>query len=104
MNIFPLWRNLQQGRLTFYSGPSHFHALALSHPLQGPNLPLEYSSHLWRGASKYSLSTLYRIQNRAVRLIDDYALTDSLDSLAHRTNVSALSLFIDTITAGALMS
>ena len=54
---------------------------------------LEYGSHLWRGASKYSLATLDIIQKRAVRLIDDSALIDSHDLLAHRRNVSALSLF-----------
>ena len=54
---------------------------------------LEYGSHLWRGASKYSLASLDTIQKRAIRLIDDSALTDSLDSLAHRRNVSALSLY-----------
>ena len=51
---------------------------------------LEYGSHLWRGASKYSLATLDTIQKRAIRLIDDSSLTDSL---AHRRNVSALSLY-----------
>ena len=54
---------------------------------------LEYGSHLWRGASKYYLATLDTIQKRAIRLIDDSSLTDSLDSLAHRRNVSALSLY-----------
>ena len=54
---------------------------------------LEYGSHLWRGASKYSLATLNTIQKRVIRLIDDSALTDSLDSPAHRRNVSALSLY-----------
>ena len=54
---------------------------------------LEYGSHLWRGASKYSLTSLDTIQKRAIRLIDDSALTDSLDSLAHRRNVSALFLY-----------
>ena len=53
---------------------------------------LEYGSHLWRGASKYSLATLDTIQKRVIKLIDDSALTDSLDSPAHRRNVSALSL------------
>ena len=32
---------------------------------------LEYGSHLWKGASRYSLATLDTIQKRAVRLIDD---------------------------------
>ena len=54
---------------------------------------LEYGSHLWRGASKYSHASLDTIQKRAIRPIDDSSLTDSLDSLAHRRNVSALSLY-----------
>ena len=45
---------------------------------------LKYGSHLWRGASKYSLATLDTIQKRAIRLIDDSSLTDFLGSLAHR--------------------
>ena len=58
---------------------------------------LEYGSHLWRGASKYSHASLDTIQKRAIRLIDDSALTDSLDSLAHRRNVSALSLYYSRV-------
>ena len=54
---------------------------------------LEYGTHLCRGASKLSLASLDTIQKRAIRLIDDSALTDSLDALAHRRNVSALSLY-----------
>ena len=53
---------------------------------------LEYGSHLLRGASKHSLAILNTIQKRASRLIDVSTLTDSFDSLAHRRNVSALSL------------
>ena len=56
-------------------------------------LCLEYCSHLWKGASKHSLNTLDAIQRRAIWLIGDPALTDTLDSLAHRRSVSALSLF-----------
>ena len=48
---------------------------------------LEYGSHLWRGASKYSLVTLDTIQKRAIRLNGDFFLTHFLDSLAHRRNV-----------------
>ena len=55
---------------------------------------LEYCAHLWRGASKHSLTTLDVIQRRAIRLIGDPALTDSLDSIAHRKTISALSLFL----------
>ena len=54
---------------------------------------LEYGSHLWRGASKHSLATLDEIQKRAIKLIGDPALTDTLDTLAHRRTISALSLY-----------
>ena len=95
MNTFPLWRNLQQGRLASYSDASDFsspmHLFILYKAQIRPCL--EYVSHLWRGASKHSLATLDAIQKRAVRLIDDSTPTESLDSLAHRINVPALSLF-----------
>ena len=52
---------------------------------------LEYGSHLWRGASKHSLATLDAVQKRAIKLIGDPALTNSLDSLAYRRTISALS-------------
>ena len=54
---------------------------------------LEYGSHLWRGASQYSLATLDPIHKRDIRLIDD----SSQMSLR-------FPFTIDTITAGALMS
>ena len=54
---------------------------------------LEYGSHLWRGASKHSLATLDAIQKRAIKLIGDPTLTNSLDSLAHRRTISALALY-----------
>ena len=54
---------------------------------------LEYGFHLWRGAFKHSLATLDAIQKRAIKLIGDPALTNSLDSLAHRRTISALSLY-----------
>ena len=50
-------------------------------------------SHLWRGASKHSLATLDAIQKRAIKRIGDPALTNSLDSLAPRRTISALSLY-----------
>ena len=43
--------------------------------------------------TKAETASLDTIQKRAIRLIDGSALTDSLDSLAHRRNVSALSLY-----------
>ena len=54
---------------------------------------LECGSHLWRGASKHSLATLDVIQKRAIKLIGDPALTNTLDSPAHRRTISALSLY-----------
>ena len=45
------------------------------------------------GASKHSLATLDAIQKRAIKLIEDPALTISLDSLAHHRTISALSLY-----------
>ena len=54
---------------------------------------LEYGSHLWMGASKHSIATLDAIQKRAIKLIGDPTLTNSLDSLAHRRTISALFLF-----------
>ena len=56
-------------------------------------LCLEYGSHLWRGAPKHSLATLDAIQKRAIKLIGAPDLSNSLDSLAHRRTVSALSLY-----------
>ena len=82
-------------KIAFLFRPKRFftplHLLALYNAQIRPCL--EYGSHLWRGASKYSLASLDTIQKRAIRLIDNSALTDSLDSLAHRRNVSALSLY-----------
>ena len=43
--------------------------------------------------SKHSLATLDAIQKRAIKLIGDPALTNSLDSLGHRRTISALSLY-----------
>ena len=53
----------------------------------------EYGSHLWREASKHSLATLDAIQKRAIKLIGDPALTNSLDYLSHRRPIFALSLY-----------
>ena len=53
---------------------------------------LEYGTHLWRGASKHSLATLDTVQNRAIKVIGDPVITNSLDFLAPRRAVSALCL------------
>ena len=68
-----------------------FHLLTLNKAQIRPSI--EYGSHLWGGASKHSLATLDAIQKRAIKLIGDPALADSLDSLAHRRTISALSLY-----------
>ena len=44
-------------------------------------------------ASRHSLATLDAIQKRAIKLIGDPALTNSLNSLAHRRIISALFLY-----------
>ena len=54
---------------------------------------LEYNSHIWSGASQTSLRLLDRVQHRALKLIGDGAITESIDSLEHRRNVTCLSLF-----------
>ena len=55
-------------------------------------IKFQYASHLWRGASEHSLATLDAIQKRAIKLMGDPALTNSLDSPANRRTISALSL------------
>ncbi|XP_060522516.1 uncharacterized protein LOC132699684 [Cylas formicarius] len=54
---------------------------------------MEYCSHTWSSAPKHTLAILDSIQRRAVRLVDDPALTGSLQSLSHRRRVDDLSLF-----------
>ena len=54
---------------------------------------MEYCSHIWSSAPKHTLALLDSIQRRAIRLIDDPSLTDSLQSLSHRRQVGDLSLF-----------
>ena len=80
-----------------YYTPSHLLTLykALIRPC------LEYRSHLWRGASKHSLATPDAIQKRAIKLIGDPALTNSLDALAHRRTISAFPCSTDTTVVSA---
>lgn len=54
---------------------------------------LEYCSHVWGGAPATVIGILDRIQSKAIRLIGDDSLTSSLQSLAHRRCVAALTLF-----------
>jgi len=54
---------------------------------------LEYCSHVWGGAPKSSLHFLDRVQSKAIRLINNLNLTNSLQSLSHRRLVADLSIF-----------
>nr|CAH7731248.1 unnamed protein product [Callosobruchus chinensis] len=54
---------------------------------------LEYCSHIWRAAACTTLSILYAVQRRAIRLIGDPALTCHLQWLSRRSAVGDLSLF-----------
>ncbi|CAH1958849.1 unnamed protein product [Acanthoscelides obtectus] len=54
---------------------------------------LKYCSHIWGAAAPTTLSMLDAVQRRAVRLINDSSLTDSLGTLSHRRAVGELALF-----------
>lgn len=54
---------------------------------------MEYCCHIWGGAPASVLHILDRIQNKAIRLINEESLTTSLQSLSHRRTVSSLCLF-----------
>jgi len=54
---------------------------------------LEYCSHVWGGAPKSSLHRLDRVQSKAIRLINNPNLINSLQSLSHRRLVVDLSIF-----------
>ena len=70
--------------------------VVISHLLyiQIPDRPsLEYCSHVWGGAPKSSLHLLDRFQSKAIRLMNNPNLTNSLQSLSHRRLVADLSIF-----------
>ena len=54
---------------------------------------LEYCSHVWGRAPKSSLHLLNRVPLKAIRLINNPNLTNSLQSLSHRRLVADLSIF-----------
>ena len=54
---------------------------------------MEYCSHLWAGAPQYQLLPLDCIQKRAVRFVDNSKLTNQLETLGHRRDVSSLCVF-----------
>ena len=54
---------------------------------------LEYCSHVWGGAPKSSLHLLDRVQSKAICLINNPNLINSLQSLSHRRLVADLSIF-----------
>ena len=53
---------------------------------------LEYCSNVWGGAPKSSLNLLDRVQSKAIRLINNPNLINSLQSFSHRL-VADLSIF-----------
>ena len=94
MTISQLLRKLHRASLVLFRSRRYFTPSSLLTLYKAQIRPcLEYGSHLWRGASNHSLATLDAIQKRAIKLIGDPALTNSLDSLAHRRTISALSLY-----------
>ena len=54
---------------------------------------LEYCSHIWGGSPKSSLHLLDKVQSKAIRLINNPNLTNSLQSLSHRRLVADLYIF-----------
>ncbi|XP_050342145.1 uncharacterized protein LOC126768217 [Nymphalis io] len=54
---------------------------------------VEYCSHLWDGSAKYLLEALDRLQRRAVRIIGDVKVTNTLEPLQLRREIAALSAF-----------
>ena len=54
---------------------------------------IEYCSHIWSSAPKHTLALLESIQKRAIRLVGDERLTETLQPLEHRRLVRDLSLF-----------
>ena len=63
---------------------------------------LEYYSHVWGGAPNSSLHLLDKVQSKAIRLINNPNLTNSLQSLSHRCLVADLSIFYCYFTDIAL--
>ena len=84
-NSSPEWFNSQCG----YFSPSQL--LTIYKSQIRPSL--EYCSHVWGGAPKSSLNLLDRVQSKAIRLINNPNLTNSLQSLSHRHLVADLSIF-----------
>ena len=52
---------------------------------------MDYGSHVWGGSTHTTL--INRVESKAFRLINSSPLTDCLDSLSYRCNVSSLSIF-----------
>ena len=64
---------------------------------------LEYCSHIWGGASKSSFYHLDKVQSKAIRLINNPRLTNSLQCLSHRHLVADLSIFYQFFMEIALL-
>ena len=62
---------------------------------------MEYCSPLWDGAGHFVLGRLDRLQNRAIRLINDRRVTDDIPSLQIRRNVVLYVSCTDIFMVGA---
>ena len=54
---------------------------------------MEYNAHIWASAPQSALGYLDKVQNRAIRLINDPSVTSTLAPLSHRRTVWSLTLF-----------
>ncbi|XP_064074657.1 uncharacterized protein LOC135193964 [Vanessa tameamea] len=54
---------------------------------------VEYCSLLWDGSAKYLMEALDRLQQRAVGIIGDVEVTNTLEPLRLRREIAALSVF-----------
>ena len=54
---------------------------------------LEYCSHVWGGAPKSALHLYDKVQSKAIHLISNPNLTNSLQSISHLRLVAGLSIF-----------
>jgi len=54
---------------------------------------MEYCCHVGGAVPKTTLDLLDKVQNRAIRLINDSGITNKLDSLKHRRDVADLTIF-----------
>ena len=90
---FPL-QSMHLRNLAFFRARGYFSPSQLLTIYKSQIRPsLEHCSHVWGGAPKSSLNLLDRLKSKAIRLINNPHLTNSLQSLSHRRLVADLSIF-----------